>query len=559
MHVSRETKILNTLCVLLFASSGFLRSIRGTFPTISDNAIICIFYLIATFIWMIQVQRRLIQPEERKYLTAAALLCVFLTVIRAIKYIFIPNDHFLSRLAWYLYYFPQTFMVLFMFFAVLHIGKQYDKPINKYWKLLYIPAFLIVLGILTNDLHEWAFRFDSSIKLLTASSHYTHGPLYFISMIWLIGLFGAMLAVAFTRCAVSKNRKKIFLPLIPLSIGAAYLLAFFITPDYELLLLYKTTEVICFVFPAFIECLILADLFPSNDCYRSLWNASDLGGGVMDNNGIIRYRSEKSIPVSPEEIRSATNKPIPKNGGNVYLQSHVVSGGYAYWTKNVSEINRINKKLAEMGDVIAEENAMLEAENSLAEKRIAINHQTKLYDTIAHDVAAQLGKLNRILASPSENEDVFVREMEYAAILTAYVKRRSNLLLLAHQERMLSFCELSLAVAESLEYISLFGIKTHAEYIGDGTMTREGILLAYKLFEYAVEAALPSAHGIVADISLEDTFTLRMEIGMPEKFIDARIMNDELDSLGGSLEVEIDDGTEFITLTLTGEKGGGSI
>lgn len=50
--------------------------------------------------------------------------------------------------------------------------------------------------------------------------------------------------------------------------------------------------------------------------------------------------------------------------------------------KDILQIQEINKKLTELGNILEEENAMLEGENRLAQQREQIRQKTVLYDTI---------------------------------------------------------------------------------------------------------------------------------------------------------------------------------
>ena len=163
MGSSKETKISNCVCVALILLSGIARLILFDIKTMSYNGIICTFYTAAAFIWIFQLKRRLLQPEVRRNLIMVALLLVFWMVIRSLKYDFLPDMGIAARYAWYMYYIPQTFCVLLMFLSVLYIGVPYNGSISRFWKLLWIPAFLIVAGIMTNDIHQLAFYFPEGL------------------------------------------------------------------------------------------------------------------------------------------------------------------------------------------------------------------------------------------------------------------------------------------------------------------------------------------------------------------------------------------------------------
>ena len=100
MYSSKKTKFLNILCIILALSPGLIRLTRHHFPNVSSNSLICVLYITAVLIWLTQLRLRLLRKEERSYLIFAALLIVFLMVIRTTKYIFIPENTPAARYIW---------------------------------------------------------------------------------------------------------------------------------------------------------------------------------------------------------------------------------------------------------------------------------------------------------------------------------------------------------------------------------------------------------------------------------------------------------------------------
>ena len=142
MHNSKKTIVLNCVCVLLVLLSGVARFIlRGNYA-FSHNLLIYTFFTAAALIWASQLQRRIIQPEIRKDLIAVAILVILWMLLRTVKYVFTGEDSIESRYCWYLYYLPQTFILLPMFFSVLYIGRPTDQPISRHWRLLYILSLI---------------------------------------------------------------------------------------------------------------------------------------------------------------------------------------------------------------------------------------------------------------------------------------------------------------------------------------------------------------------------------------------------------------------------------
>lgn len=554
MENSRETRVLNCICIILVLLAGMVRPLANRVRSFSSNGIIFTLFTAAALIWLYQLKRRLVQSEIRRNLMATAALIIFWMTLRTIKYEFIPREHDFLRYAWYLYYVPQTFGVLLAFLSVLHVGRYYDHPIDRRWKLLYLPALGIVIMILTNDLHQLAFRFSGARKNWV--DDYTYGPFYYIAMLWVAVLMVASLILTFVRCRVAVNRKKIWIPLIPIGMAFFLFFSFLLKVNREILFMYRVPEICCLIYAVFVESLILVHLIPSNDCYGELWNASTIGAGIMDYRDEICFRSEKSLEVTPQQIRQAQNGEVLLKDNQISLQSHAIQAGYGYWTRDISQINRLNKELEELGDVLAEENTMLEAENRIWEKRLRIEEQNKLYSHLARSVKKQIEELSEILDTLPREEADFEKRMKYACILNVYIKRHSNLLLLSHQSRYIHSDELRRALTESLEYVQFYGIKTYGSYCGAGKLSGEVVLLTYQLFEAALEAALPDTGAILVHLELNgETLCLRMEFHSPRKLLSKACMVEKVERHGGILKIEKDGKTQYITLSLS--SGGG--
>lgn len=550
MYSSRKTKILNIICVLLVLTTGVIRLTRASYRSVSSSTLIFFLFILSGLIWLVQIRRRVIRPEERKYLELTAVLLLFLIIIKTVKYVFVPSGSWFSRYIWYLYYFPQTFIVVSMLFAVLHTGLAYGTQMDQRWKLLYIPAAAIVGGILTNDLHQLAFSFPQGIEMW--DELYVHGPLYFVSIIWVVLLFIIMITIALRRCATMENRHNIWMPIIPLAIGIIYMVMFLMDHDMLLHRLFKTTEVIGFIFPAFMEALIQAGLFPTNDGYENLWKISGLQGGIMDNDGRVLFESDSSISVSKDMIREAEEFAVLLQNGNLVLGSHAIGGGYVYWLKDLTEINEINNKLAELGKILEEDNALLCEEKIIAENKTQIQLKNRIYDSIYSQIAPQLRHLENILETVPDEEDVFEEKMKYGAVLVVFIKRCSNLILLMHQKEKISTGEFQIAVEESLRYIRLNGVRAIEIIESDMELSGSQILFMYTFFENVTELILGKCTDLLVSFECSEEICLRIEAQVKDITVPVNFMYDRIEEFSGVLQIENEQDTIFLTLTLPG-------
>ena len=550
MHGRSRTAVYNGCSLLLVLLAVGIRVVGRQTRLFSYNTAIFMLFTAAILLWHSQIRRRLVQREVRRNMAALTLLMLFWMAVRTLKYVFLLEGQEATRYAWYVYYVPMTHIPLLLFLSVLHIGLPAGQSISPRWRLLFIPAAVITLGVLTNDLHQLAFRFPDGL------AHWNEfdilrGPIYYAVMAWVAAMLAAALYVVFGRCAVPGRRRMIWLPMLPLAVGAGYTLAIVLGKEKMISNLLTVPELGCLVFAVFTESLIGAHLIPSNDNYGAFWNASNVGAGIMDADGAIRYRSEKSVPVSKAQVLEALEQETLLEGGSVSLKSRRITGGYSYWTRDVSRINRLNRELEDLGDVLEQENTMLEAENRMRQERVRIEEQNRLYDDIARGVQKQLDRLDGILEQPPEDEAGFEAAMKYACVLNAYVKRRSNLLLFARQGGLVHSAELWRAVAESLEYVQLCGV--HAQgFIGGGGLLEGGLaLLAYDLLEAVLEAVLPGARDLLVYLSAsEGGLILRVEHSGGDARFDGKEFLERVRAQDGSLEMESDEGTQYVCLTL---------
>lgn len=550
MPVSRETKCCNAVCIGLVLMAGLLRLAMKRWQLVSYNGMIFVLFAAAACLWIFQLQKRLLQSDARHNLVSAAVLMIFWMAIRTYKYEILPSGHCMSRYIWYLYYVPMVMIPLLMFLSVLTIGKPYCRTLDRRWYLLFIPAAALIMGILTNDVHQKAFFFHDGLSDWD-ENHMIRGFVYYAAMAWMVLLFIAILTVVLIRCAVPQRRKRIWVPLLPLLVGVIYTLSVVVNRSNLLTDMLRAPEIGCLVFAAFMESLICVRLFPNNDNYGAFWHASSIGAGIMDRQGTIRFRSEKSVSVTPEQVRQALQDAVFLDNGRLRLKSHEIRGGFGYWVRDISEIRRLNEQLEELGNVTAQENSMMAAENSMRAERLHIEEQNRLYDDMARGVKRQLDALDNLLNSLPEDEAAFQAAMKYACILNAYVKRHSNLLLLSHQDRVIHSEELRHALTESLEYVKLYGIRTQCFFDGKGNLSGEAAVFAYELFEDVLETSLPGADNILVYAQKsEKELCLRMELNAPEALFDNPDMRQQATNFGGTLELETDDTTEYVTLML---------
>ena len=116
--------------------------------------------------WGVSLWQRIVQTQVRRYLAATAALCVFWLSIRTVKFFFAA-----IRYLWYGYYVPMLFIPLLCVLVALSLGRPENYRLPKWTNLLYLPTALLLLQVLTNDLHQLVFVFPTDAAAWLDTDH----------------------------------------------------------------------------------------------------------------------------------------------------------------------------------------------------------------------------------------------------------------------------------------------------------------------------------------------------------------------------------------------------
>ena len=210
-----KRKSIAKLCIALglFVLAGFFRQLdRVTAPLPSSACFLLtnLIYIGLAMAWGFSISRRILHRNDRRWLLLGCAMAMLWLFLRAVKYRFFSNDT-ITRHLWYGYYVPQILAPLFSLFAALQLGRREDDALSRKWVLLFVPAALLIGGVLTNDLHQMAFRAAPGAATLEAD--YTHGWVYYLAMTWIVGLLLATGIIVYRKCRVSESRRFAWAPL----------------------------------------------------------------------------------------------------------------------------------------------------------------------------------------------------------------------------------------------------------------------------------------------------------------------------------------------------------
>ena len=361
--------------------------------------------------------------------------------------------------------------------ASLSIEKKDGKPLKKAWFLIFIPAIILLSLIYTNDLHQLVFLFEYHNNEFS----YKHGIVFYLAIIWEILITIISLIIMIIKCQVSACRKKIWIPIFTF-LGCVFISTICFLVNISS---FKIPELLCFSCILTIESCIDIGLIPSNINYEKYFYHSMCSAFITDENLQVIYRSKSSLSLDKEQLKAAIISPIMIDK-NTKFYGTKIHGGYTFRSEDLSLINEINNGLQEAKQQTKEENDIIEAENEMKKQSAKIDEQKKLYEKVETYTKDEINKLNNILQLKAINEEDFINKMRFACVLAAYIKRRSNLIILSKKDKLMDVNELELSINESISYLSLSNIDCFLDCKLKGKINSDILGIIYDFFEMCV-------------------------------------------------------------------------
>lgn len=467
--------------------------------------------------WGFSLYRRVVQKQARRYLCGIVVLMILWLNFKVLKY-YICMDAVAGRYLWYLYYLPLVGIPLYMLFASLFIGKTEDYSLKWQAKLLYIPAVLLFVMVITNDLHEFAFSFPQRVF---SPDNYRYGIGYFLVFGWFALCTLASFYVMYSGGKI-KRKPRAYAPLIvSLVLTIYYILTYMVGNPVTKLLAGDLSSASSLLFAAVFESCIYCGLLPTNTRYDEMFVAS-VGNSaqIVDEDFQVRYSSASAEPLSVEQIRKALDTPIVLSEGKL-LHTAPIGGGYTVWTEDISELINLRRELTETNEELEERTAMLRHEYVLEKDRKVTAEQNRLYDLLTSSTQKQIDRIAQLmkeyeLADGDEEKGNAI--LSKIAVLGGYVKRKKHLTLSVQNGFDIPQGELKNAIEESVRYLKAMGAHC-VVFVDTGRDFLPGEIAsaAYDFFEDAVDAALDSITSCAVSVSVvEGVLRARVTVGCKE-------------------------------------------
>ena len=448
--------------------------------------------------WGISVRRRVLNRSARRYLMSIAALLLFWFVIKTCKFLFLEGMPALQYYCWYGYYIPMILIPLMGVYLAICLGRPEEYILPAPLKALMIPAIVFILLIITNNFHQKVFDFPFGME--AADSIYVHKPLYFVCLGWILAEVIAFLILLLVRSHVPGKRKGIWAPVIPAGAAFLYVTGYLMGIQPLYLIAGDMTAVFTLIMLAVCEACIRSRLIPSNTRYSELFHASTIGAQIVDESYNRYLASDNAKEFSKELMRYTEKGPVEL--GNERLSGAPVTGGHVLWVENISMVQDVLEKLKRISSRLSENNNILKAEVELKEKQAQADEHMRIYDKITEEVAPQLWKIETLLGL-SDDHMKMIENLSLICVISSYIKRRGNLILLGEEASFFPAQELEYCLRESMENLRLCRVAVSLSCRCQGILPKDSAMAAYDFFEMIMEAALPTMNAILINLAVE--------------------------------------------------------
>ena len=445
---------LNLMIVIILLSLIFfalyLRHITASEVTFSfASRLRSYIYIGIISAWYISLKMRIVEKRIQRHLCAVALLMIFWMVVRTIK--FGSTNNTIQRYLWYFYYLPMLFIPLEAFVISMSLGNKKQPGWIKY---LFVLANLLLLLVLTNDIHQRVFIFKDS---LLSTKDYTYGIGYYIVALWMITFAGISLFIMVSKCRLKDSW--IYLPLFPFVISILYAIGYAKEVPFVRVWLSDLTVAQCLFFMSMFESCIQSGLIQSNVGYRELFEATTMKAELFNKDFKLLYSSIDN-PVTDTNILKKALKEATLLDENTLIKGHDIKHGYIFWQEDISKLVSINKELELTQAELIDTGDVLKVSHEQQERYLRLTEESRLYDLIELDTSEQVKILNEKVQKLKEVEDINEARFLLGEIIVlgTYIKRKSNLIFIGREKKVIDIDELKLCLNETSSNLCLCGI-----------------------------------------------------------------------------------------------------
>ena len=487
----QKKRMLSCIVVLLFVLLAyicrFIETDNELIQTLADQCRTCT-YLGIYCAWVIYLNKHVVQKKMRQYLTAIGCLMVCWFFLRTVKYhIFL--DPLGGHICWYLYYIPMILIPTFGLSATLLMDGEEKKTTKWITGILLFFSVVLIVCVLTNDLHQQVFRFEGPVPY--SDKNYGYGILFMLVQLWIIACL-VIMEILLVKKSRIPDRKQFWLPVIPGMLLLGWNIANLLGLPFVKTFAGDMTAICCLLMAAIFQGCILCGLIQTNSRYFELFQATGGLDAEITDNSFRRYYFSGEFPELSKDLRDSIIAKSSVQERGIRINHLPVKGGHLFWSEDISVLLDQYQDIQEQQEELTARNQLLRKTYKKEAERRKLEEQNRILNIIQSQTSRQYELLSHYMEKLEQTDS---RE-EYELILSkivvvgTYLKRWKNLMLTRYSSRedSLTMADLKQSLAESCENLKLCEIKA-AYFVQDKDkqLRADDVLKCYDFFEWLVE------------------------------------------------------------------------
>lgn len=465
----------------------------GNYPSYVRAAL----YLLLFVLWGYSLDQRIIQKPVLHCLRLMDVLMLIWLTLRTLKYE-VVTDMTVARYLWYLYYLPIIFIPLLGVYIAIFLGKSENYQLSKKsWLLSLIPAALF-LAVITNDLHQQVFVFESGIPGVPDNKVFFHRPVYFVILVWVVGCVCFSIVQLLKKNRLPSIGKRRMMPFViscvMLLYGVLYLLGFQVVRD----VFGDMNVMFCLFYAAIYESCIHCRMIQSNTGYVELYEATTLASCIADQNGhiLLRSRTAGENMVCPQEGESI----VCPDG--MRISAAPVKDGFVIWGDNVQHLTELRARLDE-NKRKKENNKKKLKDAYLVQKQLyELTEKNHIYDELEEKHKKQTERIKELLEQCRNAKPPKMREhMKEILLLGTYIKRSANLYFLSQEYEKLPQQELRLTIDELVRAMNSCEVECGVVYLTTKPIASKEVERLFELLKTIMEMTISELHSLFISVS----------------------------------------------------------
>ena len=487
----QKKRMLSCIVVLLFVLLAyicrFIETDNELIQTLADQCRTCT-YLGIYCAWVIYLNKHVVQKKMRQYLTAIGCLMVCWFFLRTVKY-HILLDPLGGHICWYLYYIPMILIPTFGLSATLLMDGEEKKTTKWITGILLFFSVVLIVCVLTNDLHQQVFRFEGPVPY--SDKNYGYGILFMLIQLWIIACL-VIMEILLVKKSRIPDRKRFWLPVIPGLLLLGWNIANLLGLPFVKTFAGDMTAICCLLMAAIFQGCILCGLIQTNSRYFELFQATGGLDAEITDDSFRRYYFSGEFPELSKDLRDSIIAKSSVQERGIRINHLPVKGGHLFWSEDISVLLDQYQDIQEQQEELTARNQLLRKTYKKEADRRKLEEQNRLLNIIQSQTSRQYELLSHYIEKLEQTDS---RE-EYELILSkivvvgTYLKRWKNLMLTRYSSRedSLTMADLKQSLAESCENLKLCEIKA-AYFVQDKEkqLRADDVLKCYDFFEWLVE------------------------------------------------------------------------